>query len=1009
MADPMAMLDMEKRTGIKKTDVDDWVKKTDALQKAISGIADGSLDPEKVSLKKYGILTAAEQDEEHERREKNKREMAARVAKEKAIEKEKEKKKWWEGAFFMYGPLIGSEEWLEEENDKENKKRLERERRSEEQKEHFAYRYSLDYDRWNDSKYKPSDPASKEEEAEIEKKQDQVKMEQFEKANSEWCGMQKDEMDKRNEDRKRREKNADVIRLKGNNFFKQKKYKKAVELYEEAMATTPYKTNILTNLAQCHVKLENWDEVIEYCNRALHVDKQRNVKALSRRAVAYRALGRSNEAEADLEAACGIESDIEGGNDDIRKQLEEVRTEIEGERMEREVAELVVSEGKRVEEARKDLPPPPPDEDEKKAGDEVNSSDGKADGDAKTTEIQLATQDWLQKSMDAMMRGEDFDTPPPISDFEMLDLFTQRVLGGEGGEMLMKTPGSATKEQRKITGGGGLNISALLSRSLDESATNRVYFRTSEHLSKVCSALIQCTSNDAATNDKKVLLMNAISSAVRGDKKSKEIVFTSNAFPFCVSLLYAHRDSAIPSSEMSTPGVMSSACRVLVACCDNEGGECSKAVKMVSTDSEIALAITSLLLQLGGETGAANSSKIDYLSPLQLLRDILLSQPIKASVTANFVPKSPVTTLPAFHPLSALVTLSATLGPRSDAPEIREHAVACMSNLALIPLLRSHFSLGVKLGTKTTSGVKSLLAVARSHKTETPAGRSLALSTLMNCSISAGVSPSSGASSKAETVVHLKGEDEADRLNDVNGIKRTVCAAGGLPILVALATSTSSKVSPPVIKWRASGLLGRCVTNPVCLREMVKNGDGKAIGNVFSKIVLGGGWNDIDEVSGEEKGGMVSDFVRCLAALPNPPSSVDGYILSLVTLLPEPHKDPSEKNVINAKSVCMPPVKRVMGSPSHHAAQDGTLIANVCKALITYLDSGSIDSVLSCGGMERLICLLANSSSIKSENARKNAGAALARIVKGSERAMKRCRELIGMEILVELGKTGKL
>jgi len=63
MADPMAMLDMEKRTGIKKTDVDDWVKKTDALQKAISGIADGSLDPEKVSLKKYGILTAAEQDE----------------------------------------------------------------------------------------------------------------------------------------------------------------------------------------------------------------------------------------------------------------------------------------------------------------------------------------------------------------------------------------------------------------------------------------------------------------------------------------------------------------------------------------------------------------------------------------------------------------------------------------------------------------------------------------------------------------------------------------------------------------------------------------------------------------------------------------------------------------------------------------------------------------------------------------------------------------------------------
>lgn len=54
MSDPMAMLDLEKRTGVKNSDVDDFVKKTDALQNAIAGIVSGELDPKTVSLKKYG-------------------------------------------------------------------------------------------------------------------------------------------------------------------------------------------------------------------------------------------------------------------------------------------------------------------------------------------------------------------------------------------------------------------------------------------------------------------------------------------------------------------------------------------------------------------------------------------------------------------------------------------------------------------------------------------------------------------------------------------------------------------------------------------------------------------------------------------------------------------------------------------------------------------------------------------------------------------------------------------
>ena len=173
----------------------------------------------------------------------------------------------------------------------------------------------------------------------------------------------------------------------------------------------------------------------------------------------------------------------------------------------------------------------------------------------------------------------------------------------------------------------------------------------------------------------------------------------------------------------------------------------------------------------------------------------------------------------------------------------------------------------------------------------------------------------------------------------------------------------------------------------------------------------------LGSVQGEDAtilGGIAADFVRCLAAFKSPPSGVDGYVLGLVHMLPEPQTDGREKNIINAYSVCMPPTHPTPGSPSSCCRSDSTVLANACKALITYLDSGSVLSVLNCGGMERIVCLLANSGGIGGgeaarSNARKNAGSVLARLVKGNAKAMERCRELRGMEILVELGKTGKL
>ena len=147
-------------------------------------------------MKKYGILTPEEEAEEAARREKNKREMAERVAKEKAREKEEERRKWWDGAEYMFGPREGSEEWLEEKADKDKKKEAERSRRTEQQQKNLIDRYSSDYNRWNDSSYVPDDPASKLEAEEAEKKKEEEENAKFEARNSEWCNAMKDDMAK---------------------------------------------------------------------------------------------------------------------------------------------------------------------------------------------------------------------------------------------------------------------------------------------------------------------------------------------------------------------------------------------------------------------------------------------------------------------------------------------------------------------------------------------------------------------------------------------------------------------------------------------------------------------------------------------------------------------------------------------------------------------------------------------------------------------------------------------
>ena len=134
-----------------------------------------------------------------------------------------------------------------------------------------------------------------------------------------------------------------------------------------------------------------------------------------------------------------------------------------------------------------------------------------------------------------------------------------------------------------------------------------------------------------------------------------------------------------------------------------------------------------------------------------------------------------------------------------------------------------------------------------------------------------------------------------------------------------------------------------------------------------------------------------------------------GIASFIVKLLPSPHKDLG--GVITAASVCLPPKKPKPESVAGILMSSQTFLANLLKLLISYTDA-DVDYgplLVKEGAIESLICLLANSSR-KDKVVTKNAATALAKLSRlKNPLAMKRCRELRGMEILIALHQSNRI
>lgn len=105
-------------------------------------------------------------------------------------------------------------------------------------------------------------------------------------------------------------KDYDLLKSKGNDFFKQGNYTAAAEYYTLAMIANSHEPVIYLNRAQCNLKLEKYFDVLFDCKKALDLSPIL-VKGYYRRALALKNLSRYRSAINDFKKVVELDASFE--------------------------------------------------------------------------------------------------------------------------------------------------------------------------------------------------------------------------------------------------------------------------------------------------------------------------------------------------------------------------------------------------------------------------------------------------------------------------------------------------------------------------------------------------------------------------------------------------------------------------------------------------------------------------------------------------------------------------
>mmetsp|Transcript_3717 Transcript_3717/g.10815 ORF Transcript_3717/g.10815 Transcript_3717/m.10815 type:complete len:326 (+) Transcript_3717:124-1101(+) len=112
---------------------------------------------------------------------------------------------------------------------------------------------------------------------------------------------------------------AEAIKAEGNAFFKAGKYREAIGKYKEATAVDSNQPSYWSNMAACHEKLGEYEEMQEAARKCILADKS-FVKGYFRLAVAQKALNDLPNCIKTLENGLGIQAN----NPDLKRMKKEV-------------------------------------------------------------------------------------------------------------------------------------------------------------------------------------------------------------------------------------------------------------------------------------------------------------------------------------------------------------------------------------------------------------------------------------------------------------------------------------------------------------------------------------------------------------------------------------------------------------------------------------------------------------------------------------------------------------
>ena len=937
MMDPMANLDMEKKMGFGMKDVDAFLERAKEVEQKINDIKSGKISPEELQ---------AEQDAE----EKEKNEAAAAKAKRladierrridrEAKEKVEERERWWEGADVLYPDH--SEELDDSVQNQDGKTARDVQLR----------KYENDYSKW--SEWTPSDPASKEEQADIEKKKLDSDNAQFEKNNSEFCDNFIKDQKVREKSNAKKDDTAGAKRLKGNRYFKARKFDEALKLYKESLKVRPYEKSTLLNVAQVYLKKREYAEALEFCQRAVRLGKRGgadfHAKALSRRATAFSCTKDFGKAVSDLEHACTLLIDGESkASQSSLKLLVDQLTQA------RQALKDAASESL-VERKVETLPPPPP----KKSTEE------------ESMDLLHALKD-LATSKDGfgdLLKGEGGE--------DALRAVADSVRDACGDESLPKLAGAlrSSGDARvlcRVRGGIDLLLRRLGAEPPEDAGAIEVIETGGFDLDDAASMEIDAATTPVSRVDeaKAGLVLSALAAAVRTEPKSKARAVDCGALS--IALTYLQNTNGGPAAE-----ARAAACELCAELAGADGANPQSIQALLENKAVLAG-----LSRCCGAGAAAFSGKAS--AALRLPKAAGAAHAARALRDLAGVAHEPLLTVEpcVVETLGALARGAAALKPVGAGedllgaignPEVLCGAIAgeavgyactCLAHLAKDAKARQRFAVavaGASDARATPVGV-CITVAASAHQATDARGAAL-------------VAAANACFKSAETIAACE-------------------AAGGVAEAFKL---VKSKVDHEV-KARAAGLLARLTTTPGSRGAAALRSAAGA--PAFLAQAAANAAARTDAWAPLERDHLVRALAGVLQGKDVSPDTIrefrarKGYELVLAQL-PEPRRDLGE---VNAQSVCQMP----SNPPSANCA------GNAAKIFLGALNCADVevrdavaDTLIAREGLERLVCALANYKEIA---VRKNAAVALAKAMAARPAAKERVRELRGIEMITTLG-----